>query len=109
LATGDMPQTPEGVLEDVFKESEEVPEMLSELAPEVVLDEVPMEGAMIVMHVVGPSLPHGATEASSPAPHIAASVGATSSVVGEPEVVMGHPTFHVLDDIPLDEAVSMTH
>jgi hypothetical protein len=29
-------------------------------------------------------------------------------VVG-PEVILGHPTLYVPDDIPLDEALSMSH
>jgi hypothetical protein len=64
---------------------------------------------MIVVHAAAPSLPHGAAEASSPATHTAAATDATASVVGELEVVMGHPTFHVPDDIPLNEAVSTAH
>jgi hypothetical protein len=103
LAAGDIPQTPEGVPEDVLDESEEEPEMVSEPVPEVVPEEVPVEGVMIVAHGAAPP-PHGAVEASSPAPCTAAA--AAACVVGEPEVVMGHPTFHVLDDIPLDKAVS---
>jgi hypothetical protein len=43
------------------------------------------------------------------APRAAAAVDATAYVMGELEVVMGHPTFHALDDIPLDEAMSMAH
>jgi hypothetical protein len=27
----------------------------------------------------------------------------------ESEVIMGHPTFYALDDIPLDDAMSMAH
>jgi ribosomal protein S27E len=108
LAADDTPQTPEGVPEDVFEESEEEPEMLSELAPEVVLEEVPVEGAMIVAHVADP-LPHGAVEASPPAPPHSYSHRRCCRCCGEPEVVMGHPTSHALDDIPVDEAVSMAH
>jgi hypothetical protein len=105
LAAGDMPQTPEGVLEDVLEESEEEPEMVSELIPEV----VPVEGVMTIVHPVTPSSPHGAAEASSLTPHVAIATDAAAGVVGELEVVMEHPTFHALDDIPLDEAVSMAH
>jgi hypothetical protein len=64
---------------------------------------------MIITHVVAPSLPHGAAEASSPAHRIAIAMDVTTGVVGEPEMVMGHPTFHALDDIPLDEVVSTVH
>jgi hypothetical protein len=103
LAAGDMPQTPEEVPEDMLEESEEEPEMVSEPVPEV----VPVEGAMIITHAAAPSPPHGVAEASSSAPRVAAAADATTVVVREPEVVMGHPTFHAPDDIPLDEAMSM--
>jgi hypothetical protein len=62
LVAGDMPQTPKGVPEDVLEESE----MVSEPVPEV----VPVEGAMIITYAAAPSLPYGAAEASSPAPHL---------------------------------------
>jgi hypothetical protein len=100
-----MPQTPEGVPEDMLEESEEESEMVSKPVPEV----VPVEGAMIIAHVAAPSPPHGAAEASSPAPRAAAAVDTTAGVVGELEVVMGDPTFHAPDDIPLDEAVNTPH
>jgi hypothetical protein len=32
-----------------------------------------------------------------------------AGVMVESEVIMGHPTFYALDDIPLDEAMSMAH
>jgi hypothetical protein len=108
-AGGDMPQTPEGVLEDVLEESEEEPEMAPEPVPKVALEEVPVEGLMIVVHPTAPSPPHGVAAVSSPAPHIAASMGAAAGVAVGPKVIMGHPTFYALDDIPLDEAVSMAH
>jgi hypothetical protein len=66
-------------------------------------------GVMFIAHAATPSSPRGVAEASSPAPHAAAAVDTTVDVVGEPEVVMGHPTFHGLSDIPLDEAMSMAH
>jgi hypothetical protein len=69
----------------------------------MVLEPVPkgvtVEGVMIIMHVVAPSLPHGATEAPSLTCRTAAAADTTISFVGELEVVMGHPTFHALDDI----------
>jgi hypothetical protein len=68
LAVGDMPQTLEGVPEDVLEESEEEPEMVSKPVPEVVLEVVPVEGAMIITHSTAPSPPHGAAEASLLAP-----------------------------------------
>jgi hypothetical protein len=105
LAAGDMHQTPEGVPEDVLEDSEEEPEMVLEPVPEV----IPVEEAMIVVHVVAPSPPHATAEVSSPAPHAAAVMDTAANVVGEPEVVMGHPAFHATDDIPLDEAVSTAH
>jgi hypothetical protein len=64
---------------------------------------------MVIAYTASPSPPHGATEASSPAPRAAAAVDTAAGVVGELEVVMGHPTFHAPDDIPLDEAVSTAH
>jgi hypothetical protein len=64
---------------------------------------------MVVVHMTSPSLPHGATEASSPAPRATVAVDAIARSVGEPEVVMGHPTFHALGDVALDEAVGMAH
>jgi hypothetical protein len=64
---------------------------------------------MVVTYTTSPSLPHGATEASSPAPHAAATMDAVVGVVGEPKVVMGHPTFHAPGDVPLDEVVGMAH
>jgi hypothetical protein len=108
LAIDDMPQTLEGVQKDVLEESKEEPEMVSEQVLEVVLEVVPMEGVMIIAHAVVPP-PHGAAEASSPASRAAAATNSIASVVGEQEVVMEHPTFHALDNIPLDEAVSMAH
>jgi hypothetical protein len=34
---------------------------------------------------------------------------ATTGVLREPEMVMGHPTFHAPYNIPLDEAVNTAH
>jgi hypothetical protein len=106
-AIGSIPQTPEGVPEDVLEESEEEPKMVPEPVPEVVPEEVPVEGEMIVVHAVAPSPSHSPPAASSPAPHAAAAVDATASAVVGLEVVMGHPTLYVPDDISLDEAMSM--
>jgi hypothetical protein len=92
-----------------LEESEEEPEMVLELVPEVVPEEVPVAGAMIVVHAAAPSLPHGAAEASSPAPCAAVALDISADVVGEPEMVMGQPAFHAPDDNPLDEVVSMAH
>jgi hypothetical protein len=104
-----MPQTPEGVCEDVLEELEEEPDMASGPVPELVPEEVPVEGAMIVAHTASPSPPHGAATASSPAPRAAAATGIAVGVAVRPEVIMGHPTFYVPDDIFLDEAVSTAH
>jgi hypothetical protein len=104
-AVSDMPQTPEGVCEDVLEELEEEPDMASRPVPE----EVPVEGAMIVAHAASPSPPHGAATASSPAPRAATAIGIAVGVAVRPEVIMGHPTFYVSDDISLDEAVSTAH
>jgi hypothetical protein len=89
LAGSDMPQTPERVLEDVLEESEEELEMVLEPVPEV----VPVEGVMIIAHTTAPSPPHGAAEASLPAPRAAVAMDVVARVVREPEVVMGHPPF----------------
>jgi hypothetical protein len=106
-ATGGEPQTLEGVLEGMMEESEGEPEMALEPVPEVVLEEVPAEGAMIATCAVTPSPSHGAPVPSSLAPRVAAAVGATSGA--GLEVVLEHPTPYASDDIPLDEVVSTTH
>jgi hypothetical protein len=92
---------PEDVLEESESESEseKEPEMASEPVPEVVPEEVPVEGVLIIAHAAAPSLPHGAAEASSPAPRAAAVVDAVASVAVEPEVIVGHPTFYAPDNI----------
>jgi hypothetical protein len=64
---------------------------------------------MIITHAVAPSPPHGAAAASSLAPRAVAATGAATGVTVGSEVIMGHPTFSVMDDIPLDEVVSMAH
>jgi hypothetical protein len=64
---------------------------------------------MVIAHTASPSPPHGAMEASSPAPRTAAAADAATGTVGKPEVVMEHPTFHAPGDVPLDEAMGMAH
>jgi hypothetical protein len=64
---------------------------------------------MVVAHTASPSPPHGAMEASSPAPRTAAAADAATGTVGKLEVVMEHPTFHAPGDVTLDEAVGMAH
>jgi hypothetical protein len=64
---------------------------------------------MIVLHAAAPSPPHGAAAASSLAPHAVVATGAATGVAVGPEVIMGHPTFYAMDDIPLDDSVSMAH
>jgi hypothetical protein len=108
-AAGGMTQTPEGVLEDLLEESEEELEMAPEPVPEVVLEEVPVEGAMIVTHVATPSPPHGAAVASLLEPHVATAAGDAPDAMVGPEVILGHPTSYAPDDIPLEEAVSTAH
>jgi hypothetical protein len=75
--------------------------------PEVVSEEVPVEGAMIAVRTAAPSPPRGASAASSLAPHAAAAVGTAANTTVRPEVILGHPTFYAAGNIPLDEAVSM--
>jgi hypothetical protein len=87
-----MPQTPEGVAEDVLEESEEEPEMAPEPVPNVVLEEVLVEGAMIAACAGAPSPPHGASAVSSSTPRAAA--GATAGTALGPEVILGHPTLY---------------
>jgi hypothetical protein len=45
---------------------------------------------------------------SSSSPCLAAAADVTPDAAGEPEVFMGHTTFHVSGDASLDEAVSTT-
>jgi hypothetical protein len=59
--------------------------------------------------VVAPSPTHGASAASSLAPRAGAATGAAAGAVVGPEVILGHPTLYAPDDIPLDEALSMSH
>jgi hypothetical protein len=62
---------------------------------------------MITTHVVAASPSHGAPAPSLPVPRIAAATGAVSGA--GLEVVLGHPIPYAPDDIPLGEAVSISH
>jgi hypothetical protein len=97
------PRTPEGVSKDVV-ESEGEPEA----APEVVQEEAPAEGAMIVVRMAAaPPLSRGAHAPLSSVPRRAAASGAA---VGEGmEVVLGHPTPYAPGNISVSEAVSTAH
>jgi hypothetical protein len=106
-ATGGEPQTSEGVPEDVLEESEEEPEMVPEPVPRVVPEEVPAEGAMIATRAMTPSPSHGVPRSLSLAPRTAAATDVAAGV--GLEVVLGHSTPYVLDDIRLGEAVSTAH
>jgi hypothetical protein len=80
----------------------DVPEIVLSLSPEEIL----AEEATPVVRAAVPSLHLAAAEASSSAPGTAAHADAAADVVGESEVVMGHPTYHAPGDISLDGAVS---
>jgi hypothetical protein len=68
-------------------------EAVSEMVPEVV-------ETMVATTIVEPSLPHEtATGGPAASPD-------SACVAGEPEVVMGHATFHAPDDVSVDEAMS---
>jgi hypothetical protein len=94
-ATGGEPWSPEGVPEDVLEESE--------MAPGLVPEEAPVEGAMVVARLVAPPPSHGARAPFSPAPCTTATTGAATGA--GLEVVLRHLTPYALDDIPLGEAV----
>jgi hypothetical protein len=102
LVASGTPQTPEGVPEDVPKDPADAPEMVPSPSPVEVLAE---ETTPVVRTTV-PYPPLAAAEASSSALGTAAPTDAVADVVGEPEVVMGHPTCHAPGDISLDGAVS---
>jgi hypothetical protein len=102
LVANDTPQTPEGVPEDVLKDPADVPEIVPSPSPEKIL----VEEATFVVRATVPSLPLAAAEASSSVPGTAAPADAAADAVGEPEVVMGHPTYHAPGDISLDGVVS---
>jgi hypothetical protein len=103
LVASGTPQTPEGVPEDVPEDPADGPEMV--LSPSPV--EVLAEEAMPIMRTAVPSLPLATAEVSSSALGTAAPADAAADAVGEPEVVVGHPTCHAPGDIFLDGAVSM--
>jgi hypothetical protein len=90
---------------EVSREPEVAPEPVP--TPEVVAEEVPVEGAMITACTVAPSPSHGTPASLSPAPRITVARGAAS--VAGLEVVLGHPTPYSADNIPLGEVVSMAH
>jgi hypothetical protein len=87
-------------------------------APEAIPEMMLEVETMVATIVVAPSLPHETTTggpAASPGPVVgvsssspcsATAVDATADVAGESEVVMGHATFHMPDDVSLDEVVS---
>jgi hypothetical protein len=100
LVASGTPQTPEGVPEDAPEDPADVPEMVPSPSPKEVLAEE-------VTHVVRtavPSPPLAAAEVSSSV--LGTAADAAADAVGEPEVVMGHPTYHAPGDISLDGAVS---
>jgi hypothetical protein len=102
LVTGGMPQTPEGVPEDVPESPADAPEVVPSPSPVEVL----AEKATPVVCTAVPSSPLAAAAASSSALSTAAPMDAAADVVGEIEVVMGHPTYHAPGDISLDGTVS---
>jgi hypothetical protein len=89
-------------------ESEGEPEVALEPVPEVVHEEAPAEGAMIVVCAAVAPLPsHGARAPLSSAPRRAT---ASRAATGEQmEVVLGHSTPYASDDISMGEAVSTAH
>jgi hypothetical protein len=103
LVASGTPQTPEGVPEDVPEGPADAPETVSSLSPVEVLAE---EATPVVVRTAVPSPPLAAAVASSSALGTAAPADAAADAVGEPEVVMGHPTCHAPGDISLDGAVS---
>jgi hypothetical protein len=102
LVASGTPQTPEGVPEDV----PEGPAGASETVPSPSPVEVLAEEATPVVRTVVPSPPLAAAVASSSALGTAAPADTAADAVGEPEVVIGHPTCHAPGDISLDGAVS---
>jgi hypothetical protein len=102
LVASGTPQTPEGVPEDVPEGHAEAPETV--LSPSPI--EVLAEEATPIVRTTVPSPPLAAALASSSALGTAAPTDAAADAVGEPEVVMGHPTCHAPGDISLDGAVS---
>jgi hypothetical protein len=88
--------------------SEGEPEVAPEPVPEVVLEEAPVEGAMITVRAaVAPPPSRGARAPLSSVPRRAAASGAAASE--GMEVVLGHPTPYAPGDISVGEAVSTAH
>jgi hypothetical protein len=103
LVASGTPQTPEGVPEDVSEGLADAPETVPSPSPVEVL----AEGATPVVRTAVPSPPLPAAVASSSALGTAAPTDVAADAVGEPEVVMGHPTYHAPGDISMDGTVSM--
>jgi hypothetical protein len=102
LVASGTPQTPEGVPEDVSEGPVDAPETV----PSPSLVEVLAEETTPVVRTAVPSSPLAAAVASSSALGTAAPADTAADAVGEPEVVMGHPTCHAPCDISLDGTVS---
>jgi hypothetical protein len=103
LVASGTPQTLEGVPEDVSEGPADAPETVPSPSPVEVLAEV----ATPVVRTAVPSSPLVVAVASSSALGTAAPADVAADAVGEPEVVMGHPTCHAPGDIFLDGAVGM--
>jgi hypothetical protein len=102
LVASGTPQTPEGVPEDVSEGPADALETVPSPSPvEVLAEEVTP-----VVRTIVPSPPLAIAVASSSALGTAAPTNAAADAVGEPEVVMGHPTCHAPGDISLDGVVS---
>jgi hypothetical protein len=69
--------------------------------------EVLAEEVTPIVRIAAPSSPLATAAVSPSALGTAAPADAAADAVGEPEVVMGHPTCHAPCDISLDGAVSM--
>jgi regulator of protease activity HflC (stomatin/prohibitin superfamily) len=79
-----------------------------EPVPEVVWDEAPAEGAIIIARVAVAPLPsRGARTPLSSTPRTTTASGATTGEVME--VVLGHPTPYALGDISVGEAQHVLH
>jgi hypothetical protein len=101
------PRTPEGVPKDVVEDSEE-PDVAPVPVPEVVWEEAPMEGAMIVVHMVAAAPPSRCARA--PLSSVTRTAAASRAATGKGmEVVLGHPTPYASDDISVGEAMSTAH
>jgi hypothetical protein len=84
-----------------------VPAVATEAVPKLVASGTPQTPEVTpVVRTTVPSLPLAAAEASSSALGTAAPADAAADAVGEPEVVMGHPTCQAPSDISLDGAMS---